>query len=87
MHDARIPLLHCGIVAAHAFTHLHQRVLDLRKKHAGLFTAGEYQPLKATGPAAGHVFAFSRKRNGVTAVVVVSKNLAKLRVIIKILTN
>ena len=57
---------------------LHQRVLELRKKHAGLFTAGEYQPLNATGGAAEHVFAFSRTHNGVTAVVAVAKNLAKL---------
>ena len=58
---------------------LHERVLNLRKQYRGLFTEGKYVPLTVTGPAAVHLFAFARTGGGVAAIVLVTRNLAKLR--------
>lgn len=57
---------------------LHHRVLGLRKMHAGLFTTGTYTPLAVHGPAASHIFAFARTHQKVSAIVILTKNLAKL---------
>ena len=54
------------------------RLLQLRREHPGLFTAGEYVPLHAQGERAAHVFAFARRHEGRTAVVVIPRLAAKL---------
>jgi (1->4)-alpha-D-glucan 1-alpha-D-glucosylmutase len=56
--DGRIKLL---------LTH---RALLARRDHAGLFTAGSYEPLTATGTFADHLFAFVRRHQGRAALVV-----------------
>ena len=56
--DGRIKLL---------LTH---RALVARRDHAGLFTAGTYEPVTATGAFAGHLFAFVRRHQGRAALVV-----------------
>jgi (1->4)-alpha-D-glucan 1-alpha-D-glucosylmutase len=42
------------------------RALRLRRDNPGWFAAGSYTPLRAEGPAAGHVIAFARGGNAVT---------------------
>ena len=56
--DGRIKLLltHRGLLA--------------RRDRPGLFTAGSYEPLTATGAFAGHLFAFVRRHAGHAALVV-----------------
>ena len=56
--DGRIKLLltHRGLLA--------------RRDHPGLFTAGTYEPLTASGPFAEHLFAFVRRHEGKSALVV-----------------
>jgi (1->4)-alpha-D-glucan 1-alpha-D-glucosylmutase len=54
------------------------RALSARREHPGLFAEGEYIPLAVEGAKAEHVFAFARRLNGVTAVVVVPRLLARL---------
>ncbi len=61
--DGRIKLL---------LTH---RALVARRDHAGLFTAGSYEPLTATGPLADHLFAFARRDGGRAALVVAPRLL------------
>jgi (1->4)-alpha-D-glucan 1-alpha-D-glucosylmutase len=54
------------------------QLLQLRRQHPGLFSAGEYVPLLAKGERAEHVFAFARRHEGRTAVVVVPRLVASL---------
>ena len=61
--DGRIKLL---------LTH---RALLARRDHPGLFTAGTYEPLTATGPYADHLFAFVRRHAGAAALVVAPRLL------------
>jgi (1->4)-alpha-D-glucan 1-alpha-D-glucosylmutase len=49
------------------------QLLQLRREWRGLFSAGEYIPLRAEGERADHVFAFARRDAGRTAVVVVPR--------------
>ncbi len=41
--------------------YVHERVLECRRSHRGLSSAGEYRPAKCTGPKTDCVFAFARK--------------------------
>ena len=61
--DGRIKLLltHRGLLA--------------RRENPGLFTAGSYEPLTATGPFADHLFAFVRRHQGKAALVVAPRLL------------
>jgi (1->4)-alpha-D-glucan 1-alpha-D-glucosylmutase len=61
--DGRIKLL---------LTH---RALLARRENPGLFTAGSYEPLTATGPHADHLFAFVRRHQGKAALVVAPRLL------------
>jgi (1->4)-alpha-D-glucan 1-alpha-D-glucosylmutase len=54
------------------------RLLALRARLAALFAAGRYVPLKVEGPHGGHVLAFARERDGVRAVVAVTRLPASL---------
>jgi (1->4)-alpha-D-glucan 1-alpha-D-glucosylmutase len=54
------------------------RALHARRKYTGLFTKGEYHPLASAGLQSGHIFAFARRQNGVTAVVAVPRLPARL---------
>ncbi|MBX9579968.1 MAG: malto-oligosyltrehalose synthase [Gemmataceae bacterium] len=54
------------------------RALRLRRDHPDLFARGEYLPLAAEGPQAGHVFAFARRLGGAAAVVIVPRLSAGL---------
>jgi (1->4)-alpha-D-glucan 1-alpha-D-glucosylmutase len=54
------------------------RTLQLRRRWPELFSAGSYQPLLATGTAAGHVCAFARHHGALTAIVAVPRLLTKL---------
>jgi (1->4)-alpha-D-glucan 1-alpha-D-glucosylmutase len=49
------------------------QLLQLRREHQGLFSAGEYVPLRAEGARSDHVFAFARKNAGRTTIVVIPK--------------
>ncbi|MFO0852669.1 MAG: malto-oligosyltrehalose synthase [Gemmataceae bacterium] len=49
------------------------RLLRLRHERRELFAAGEYVPLQASGPLAGHVFAFERRLGDRRAVVLVPR--------------
>ena len=51
---------------------LTNNALLARRENRGLFTAGTYEPIAATGPMADHVFAFVRRHAGRTAVVAVT---------------
>ena len=54
------------------------RALHCRRQQPGLFTAGEYRPLEATGSQASHVFAFARRSGTRWAIVVVPRLLTRL---------
>jgi (1->4)-alpha-D-glucan 1-alpha-D-glucosylmutase len=54
------------------------RTLALRRAHPGLFSEGEYAPLRAAGSHARHVFALARRHGGRSAVVVVPRLIATL---------
>ena len=54
------------------------RLLKLRREHADLFSHGAYHEVRAEGPLAKHVFAFSRSTAGVRAIVVVPRLTAAL---------
>jgi (1->4)-alpha-D-glucan 1-alpha-D-glucosylmutase len=60
--------------------YLHHRGLECRRAHPGLFSAGEYLPLAATGPKAEHIFAFARRFGAASAVVAVPRLWARLAV-------
>ncbi|MCE9547507.1 MAG: malto-oligosyltrehalose synthase [Planctomycetia bacterium] len=49
-----------------------------RSEYPGLFTEGEYIPLRADGPHAEHVVAFTRRHQGSDAIVVVPRLLTQL---------
>ncbi len=46
------------------------QALNLRRRQAALFQAGEYVPLEISGPAAEHVCAFARRHEGAAVMVV-----------------
>jgi (1->4)-alpha-D-glucan 1-alpha-D-glucosylmutase len=48
-------------------------VLALRGRAPGLFTAGDYVPLRVDGPQAEHIFAFARVHEGRAAIVAVTR--------------
>jgi (1->4)-alpha-D-glucan 1-alpha-D-glucosylmutase len=54
------------------------RVLQARNRHPGLFSVGEYYPIRAQGPLAGNVFAFARRHLGRCALVAVPRLVTKL---------
>jgi len=58
--------------------HLIRKALACRKTNRILFEQGEYVPLAASGPRAGHVCAFERRRNGASVIVVVPRFLTRL---------
>jgi (1->4)-alpha-D-glucan 1-alpha-D-glucosylmutase len=49
------------------------QLLQFRRERRGLFSAGEYIPLRAEGERADHVFAFMRRDAGRTAIVIVPR--------------
>jgi (1->4)-alpha-D-glucan 1-alpha-D-glucosylmutase len=52
--------------------------LHARRAHAAVFGAGDYQPVVASGPSAGHVFSFARRLGDEAVVAVVGRHLATL---------
>lgn len=54
------------------------RVLGWRRRHAGLFRHGQYQPLKITGEHANKLCAFAREYQGRGIIVVVPLQVASL---------
>ncbi|HEV2294163.1 MAG TPA: malto-oligosyltrehalose synthase [Tepidisphaeraceae bacterium] len=54
------------------------RTLTLRREHPGLFTTGTYEPLPASGAKAAHAFAFARRQEDRSAIVVVPRLPATL---------
>jgi (1->4)-alpha-D-glucan 1-alpha-D-glucosylmutase len=55
--------------------HLTHRILATRRERVALFTAGRYDPVRVEGPAARHVFAFTRRLGDDAALVVVPRLL------------
>ena len=55
--------------------HLTHRILAARRERAALFTTGRYDPVRVEGPAARHVFAFTRRLGDDAALVVVPRLL------------
>lgn len=53
-------------------------LLDARRRRPELFAAGDYRPLRVTGPAASHVIAFARQQKKETMVVAVGRLFARL---------
>jgi (1->4)-alpha-D-glucan 1-alpha-D-glucosylmutase len=49
------------------------QMLQTRRQHPGLFSAGSYIPLKVSGTYAHHVFAFARQQASRAAVVVIPR--------------
>jgi (1->4)-alpha-D-glucan 1-alpha-D-glucosylmutase len=54
------------------------QLLQLRRERRGLFSAGEYIPMRVEGARADHVFAFARRGAGQTAIVVVPRLVANV---------
>jgi (1->4)-alpha-D-glucan 1-alpha-D-glucosylmutase len=54
------------------------QMLHARRDHPGLFSRGEYIPLKVTGEYSKNIFAFARRHEGRMAIVVVPRLLGKL---------
>lgn len=54
------------------------RALHFRAERAGLFATGRYIPLRIQGPAADHILAFARQRDGERIVVAVTRLPAAL---------
>jgi len=54
------------------------KALEFRRARHELFLRGEYIPLAATGPAAGHVIAFARRHRGQWAIAAAPRFLARL---------
>jgi (1->4)-alpha-D-glucan 1-alpha-D-glucosylmutase len=54
-----------------------RRVLAFRLAEPELFARGEYHPLRAEGPLAGHVLTFARVRNGRAAIVAITRLLGQ----------
>jgi (1->4)-alpha-D-glucan 1-alpha-D-glucosylmutase len=55
-----------------------QRLLAARREHPGLFSQGEYTPLRVAGALGEHVFAFLRRHEGHSALVAVTRLPASL---------
>jgi (1->4)-alpha-D-glucan 1-alpha-D-glucosylmutase len=53
--------------------YLHCRVLECRRSHPGLFTAGDYEPLSGAGPAGDCLFAFTRRFQNSRALVAIPR--------------
>ena len=56
------------------------RAMEARRRHPGLFSAGQYTPLTATGVAADHAFSFAREHAAESAIVVLPRLAARLGV-------
>ncbi|WP_376099207.1 malto-oligosyltrehalose synthase [Roseomonas sp. CCTCC AB2023176] len=54
------------------------RALDLRARHAPVFTGGEYLPLETDGPLAAHVLAFARRAGDAACIAVATRLSARL---------
>ena len=54
------------------------RLLGLRARLPGLFSEGAYVPLKVSGPAEDHIFAFAREHGGKGAIIVMTRRSAGL---------
>ncbi len=50
-----------------------KRLLEMRRAHAELFTAGQYRTLVCAGPRARHVIAFAREAGGRWAITIVPR--------------
>ena len=50
-----------------------RHLLKLRSELSDVFTSGDYQPLKATGPHRNHVVAFARRRGRDAAIVIATR--------------
>src|SRR5262249_40519872 len=59
--------------------YLTSRALHCCRDHSGLFSNGDYIPLKSSGQKAEHVFAFARHGAGQWAIVVVPRLIARLQ--------
>jgi (1->4)-alpha-D-glucan 1-alpha-D-glucosylmutase len=55
-----------------------RQALRLRRDLPGLFTSGEYAPVHATGPRAANVFAYQRRLDGKTALVIVPRLVSQV---------
>jgi (1->4)-alpha-D-glucan 1-alpha-D-glucosylmutase len=55
---------------------LTRHLLKLRNELADVFTHGDYQPLRASGPHASHIIAFARRHGRDAAIVIVAKSFA-----------
>jgi (1->4)-alpha-D-glucan 1-alpha-D-glucosylmutase len=55
-----------------------RRLLDLRRRHPGLFAEGDYQPLAVAGDNSAHLCAFARSRGAERLVVAVPRLLWRL---------
>ena len=51
-------------------------LLKLRAELAHVFTDGDYQPLRVSGPHRDHVIAFARRKGGDAAIVAVARHFA-----------
>jgi (1->4)-alpha-D-glucan 1-alpha-D-glucosylmutase len=58
--------------------HLICRTLCLRRQQPELFSRGEYSPVAAGGPKAQHVFAFERRSEETSAIIIVPRLVAGL---------
>jgi (1->4)-alpha-D-glucan 1-alpha-D-glucosylmutase len=56
--------------------HIHQSVLKLQKQYPGLFTTGEYLPLRTGGSKAAHIFAFARSDERCFAIIAIPRLIA-----------
>ena len=56
-----------------------RHLLKLRTELADVFTQGDYQPLRVSGPHRDHVIAFARRHGGQAAIVAVAKAFAPCR--------
>ena len=56
-----------------------RRLLALRRAHAELFSAGDYQPLEISGERSQHLCAFVRRHAGLSLVVAVPRLVHQLR--------
>jgi (1->4)-alpha-D-glucan 1-alpha-D-glucosylmutase len=57
---------------------LTHRALCLRREQPDLFAAGDYLPLKASGPRAENVVAFARRHEGAAVVAIAPRLVARL---------
>ena len=60
----------------HIKFHLMGKLLQLCRRHAGLFAEGDYTPLGVTGPDASHIVAFSRRYRTQELIVIVGRHFA-----------